>query len=389
MLRRVQVAAVEDTTIQLMWGDAPEGPLTFVAERLDSDGRVSDGPGHRTETIVDDHPGGPGGIVLGTLRPATAHRLTLRAGRALDATRSVEARTLPAPPGAALARVATFSDTHIGAIRHGYFGTMRDSGPHADPAPVRCARAAIGEAVTWSPDLLVAKGDLTQRGWREEWARLGALVEAHGSDVPLVAVPGNHDTPVIREVAPQDGLQLAGLRSEPFLVVDLPGVRVLLVDSSIDARSGGTIAAHWGAVIDAARDADGAVLLCLHHPFERYPWPTKYPSGIPWTVTRRFLRDLGQANPCVVVTGGHTHRNRRFAWGPVVHTEVGSTKDYPGVWAGYVFHEGGVRQVVRRVMDPAALGWIEYSRLALGGLWQFYAPGRLADRCFTHSWPER
>jgi 3',5'-cyclic AMP phosphodiesterase CpdA len=267
---------------------------------------------------------------------------------------------------------------------------MRDRSAFADPAPVRCARGALREATAWSPDLLVAKGDLTQRGWRDEWARLGTLVEQHAPDVELVAVPGNHDTPIIREVDPHDGLALAKLRSDRFLVVDLPGVRVLVVDSSMDARSGGTVAPHRAEVLDGARDAarDGrAVLLCLHHPFEQFPWPTKYPRCIPFPVTRRFLGELGRANPRVVVTGGHTHRNRRFDVGPVVHTEVGSVKDYPGVWGGYVFHEGGVRQVVRRVMAPDAIGWIEYSRLALGGLWQFYATGPLRSRCFTHGWP--
>jgi hypothetical protein len=38
-------------------------------------------------------------------------------------------------------------------------------------------------------------------------------------------------------------------------------------------------------------------------------------------------------------------------------------------------------------MDPAALDWIEYSRLAVGGVWRWYAPGRMAQRCFSHIWP--
>jgi hypothetical protein len=40
-------------------------------------------------------------------------------------------------------------------------------------------------------------------------------------------------------------------------------------------------------------------------------------------------------------------------------TEVGSPKDYPGTWAGYVVHEGGIRQVVRRVAAPEVIRWTE------------------------------
>ncbi len=381
VLRRVQVAAVEDTAVQVMWGHAPHGPVTIAAQPVDTPGVPV------AEHVLDDRPAGPGGVVVEGLRPATAYRIVVVAGR----RRAVcTARTLPSPPGAPLTRIATFSDTHLGAVKHGYFGTMRDRSTFSDPAPVRCTRGALNEAVAWQPDLLVAKGDLTQWGWRADWLRFGELVDAHAGEVPVVATPGNHDIPLRRELDPHDGLALAKVRSDPVTVVDLPGVRVVVVDSSIDGASRGTIVGCRADILDVARDAahaSEALLLCLHHPFEQYPWPTKYPPCIPWAFARRFLRQLGEVNPRVVVTGGHTHRNRRFVWGPVVHTEVGSVKDYPGVWGGYVFHEGGVRQVVRRVMADDALPWIEYSRLAVGGLWQFYAPGRMQERCFTHAWP--
>ena len=40
-------------------------------------------------------------------------------------------------------------------------------------------------------------------------------------------------------------------------------------------------------------------------------------------------------------------------------TEVGSVKDHPGTWAGYLVYEGGIVQTVRRIMDPTALAWTE------------------------------
>ena len=62
-------------------------------------------------------------------------------------------------------------------------------------------------------------------------------------------------------------------------------------------------------------------------------------------------------------------------------------KDYPGVWAGYVVHEGGLRQVVRRVAPHDCLTWTEKTRHVMLGAWQAFAPGTLADRCFVHEWP--
>jgi hypothetical protein len=70
-----------------------------------------------------------------------------------------------------------------------------------------------------------------------------------------------------------------------------------------------------------------------------------------------------------------------------VVTEVASTKDHPGVWAGYAVYEGGIIQVVRRILHPDAMGWTELTRRAAGGAWGPYASGRLSDRCFTHVWP--
>jgi hypothetical protein len=71
----------------------------------------------------------------------------------------------------------------------------------------------------------------------------------------------------------------------------------------------------------------------------------------------------------------------------VLVTEVGSVKDHPGTWAGYVVHEGGIRQVVRRVMAPDVLGWTEATKRALFGVWGRWSPGSLDDRCISHPWP--
>ncbi len=70
-------------------------------------------------------------------------------------------------------------------------------------------------------------------------------------------------------------------------------------------------------------------------------------------------------------------------------TEVGSPKDYPGVWAGYAVHEGGIRQVVRRTADPQVIAWTEQCAGSLMGWWRYWSRGSLDSRCFSHAWAPR
>ncbi|MEZ5232218.1 MAG: metallophosphoesterase [Acidimicrobiales bacterium] len=386
-LRRVGVAAIEDTTVQVGF-HAPAGLLEvrFRTDRCDTARHDADRYGHGGRVRIE-HPGGPGLVDLSGLPPATVVHIEVVAGRA---RRTCAARTLPAPPGAELVRVATVSDLHVGSTTHGLADTMFDRSPYREPAPVRCARGALREATAWGAALLVGKGDLTQHGWAEEWQALGDVFEQAAPHLPRLGVPGNHDRPAVRDIAPQHGLLRAGFSEDLLEWSDLPGIRVIAADSAGDSQGHGSLAAHGDAVVDLAADAarDGrAVLLCLHHPIERAPLPLQYPKGVAWGEGRALARRLAAANRSTLITAGHTHRNRRRRVAGLVHTEVGSTKDWPGVWGGYAVHEGGIRQVVRRITAADAIGWIDYTRWAAGGLWWPYAPGRLADRCFTHSWP--
>ena len=95
--------------------------------------------------------------------------------------------------------------------------------------------------------------------------------------------------------------------------------------------------------------------MCIHHCLDRWPVPSKYPRGITWPASARALAAIRRVKADVLVTTGHSHRNRARRFGPLVVTEVGSTKDYPGVWAGYAVHEGGIVQLVRRVTAQARM----------------------------------
>jgi 3',5'-cyclic-AMP phosphodiesterase len=173
-------------------------------------------------------------------------------------------------------------------------------------------------------------------------------------------------------------------------VRDVPGLRIVVFDSTIKGSHRGTYRRLGDDVVGAvAEAAPTPVLVLTHHQPQPLPLPHHWPPGIPSPEANAFLARLSSANPNVWLSSGHTHRHRRTDRRGVVVTEVGSTHDYPGTWAGYVVHEGGLRQVVRRIAEPGAVRWLEATGRTFFGIWGRWAPGRLADRCVSHTWATR
>jgi 3',5'-cyclic-AMP phosphodiesterase len=378
---RAWLVGVDTDAIQVAWRGLGDGDLMIRV--LDDDVTAS------TELVLAEH-GAAGAAHLTGLPSGRLLRIEV-AGRALhDGPRVLSARTLTPPPGSELCRIATVSDLHLGTEVFGHRGTITDPVDHPDPHPVRCAEAAWDEAVGWGAERIIAKGDLTNVGRPEEWRAYARLVAR--SPVPVDAIPGNHDhaRPGTRgallpaEAAANWGLSIA----QPLLVRDLPGLRVLLADTTLPGRNPGTLAPVANDLLDAAADADptAGVLVVLHHHLQPQWVPEAWPPGISQRESATFLDRLGAAHPHAMVTSGHTHRNRRWGRAGVVVTQVGSTKDYPGAWAGYVVHEGGIRQVVRRIERPDCIAWTDHSRLAAFGAWEHASPGLLDARCFSLPW---
>ncbi len=169
---------------------------------------------------------------------------------------------------------------------------------------------------------------------------------------------------------------------------DESGVRIVAVDTTRPDSRSGRIAHLADEVVDTVAASPAPCRGDPAPPADDQPGAHRTcPSASPGREADPFLDALGRAIPATLVTSGHTHRHRRRHHGPVVVTEVGSTKDYPGTWAGYVVHEGGIRQVVRRVAAPDVLAWTDRTAAAAFGAWGRWSPGRLADRCFSHRWP--
>lgn len=289
-------------------------------------------------------------------------------------------RTLPRP-GHRLATFATVNDVHFGETECGVIeglevGPILSAAEGEPPYPEMMNQAAIAEITELDPDAVVAKGDLTTHGTREEYDQfLAAYGEAFGDR--LHHVRGNHD-----------GYFGEDFASKAPLEVTLPGVTLAVLDTVIPKHTPGQVTADQLQWLDelGAR-ADRPVLVFGHH----HVWnpasnqrPESY-FGINPDDSEALIDVFARRPSLAGYFAGHTHRNRvrRFAaTGGRPFVEVACVKDYPGTWAEYRVFEGGILQVHRRISSPEALDWTERTRAMFGGLYPQYAFGSLEERNF-------
>ena len=135
---------------------------------------------------------------LAGLRPDTEYRYELRSGGRTMSQSSANPgrfRTLPLLEGRRLATLAVLHDMHVGEQCSGTMTSVGgDSVPPCFSAPdyaYRMTRAALREIAGRRPELVVANGDLTDRGRPGEVRR--ALELLGSTRRPLPVTRGNHD----------------------------------------------------------------------------------------------------------------------------------------------------------------------------------------------------
>ncbi len=367
--QRLTVFAVEPRSMQVIWGalDAGSAVLTW------------DGGRHEFESV-----GGPGGFTIEGLEPDTSTHVVLQLNGATvaETTASTSADNL----GQELYRFATMSDLHLGNRRFGLGNRMTEPGVPVERAhPVRCAAAGLDEALSWGAQRIVLKGDIVHVSHAHSWSLAGDVFG--NCAVPVDMIPGNHDRSLASTVDPyREADRLGAIMHRDVSSIDVDGLRIVLVDSTVNSIDIGVWRPHRAAMCDAVAEADSPAMIVVHHQPQATPWPMYLPRGIPSIAANPIVRDLRRANPRLIGTSGHTHRNRSRLVSGVRWTEVGSTKDYPGVWAGYVVYERGIRQVVKRIVEPSSIIWTERTRRAVWGAWGAWSPGTLAQRSFSHRW---
>ena len=289
-------------------------------------------------------------------------------------------RTLTAPAGRLLSRFATVNDVHFGETECGRIddnpnGPIMRPEPGERPYPLTMNSGAVAEISAIDPDAVIAKGDLTEDGRPEEFEAFRQTYGVFGAK--LHTVRGNHDS-----YRHQD--EYAGDR-----MIDMPGIAVALLDTATPGRTTGRIEAAQFEWLDAQlRDATTPVIIMGHHQqWVEGPRSEDY-FGLHPDCSDELSDMCARHANVIAYTAGHTHRHRVRTM-PRAHipsVEIGCVKDFPGTWAEYRVHEGGVMQVVHRISSRDALSWSNRCRHLysdFGTDYQSYAMGTLEERCFN------
>ena len=290
-------------------------------------------------------------------------------------------RTLPRPSGALQCRIGTVNDVHFGEVEAGRIddhtdGPVRRAAPGEPAYPETMNQAAAAEMVAAGVTAVIAKGDLSTDGTREEFAAFEHCYREPFGD-RLFAVRGNHD-------AYRGQHDYAGDQW-----IELPGVNVALLDTVLPERSTGHLRPEQIDWLDAAAAASTAPVLVMGHHQQFVSGATRSPDyfGIDPDAADALSDVMRRRAAIVAYTSGHTHRHRvRWIDGTIPSIEVGCVKDFPGTWAEYRVYDGGILQVVHRMSTPDALAWSEQCRTLyadFGVDYATYAMGSLRDRCFA------
>jgi predicted phosphodiesterase len=291
----------------------------------------------------------------------------------------VSVRTLPRPAGELLCRIATVNDVHFGEIECGRIddlseGPIQRPEPGEPPYPETMNRTATDEIAELSPAAVIVKGDLTAFGTEAEFSAFDACYGRFGD--LLHVVRGNHDA------------YQGQTRYADDLWIELPGVCVALMDTAIPHHTTGDLRPDQIEWLDThAAAADRPVLVMGHH----QQWIEGNRSddyfGLHPDSSDALAAVIGRRTSIAAYTAGHTHRHRvRATAAGVPSIEIGCVKDFPGTWAEYRVHEGGIMQVVHRISSPDALAWSERCRHLYSDFgidYEAYALGSLDQRCFT------
>jgi 3',5'-cyclic AMP phosphodiesterase CpdA len=158
------------------------------------------------------------------------------------------------------------------------------------------------------PELVIASGDLAHRGRREQHERAASLLRS--LDLPLLAVPGNHDIPYTfpaRFTRPWTEFERLWTTTEPVyrsehvFVVGLNSVRPWR------HQSGRVTASQLTAAAERFREAPSGALriAVLHHHVLGAPWRSrKKPVAARNVVLARLVESGAQ-----LVLAGHIHQS--------------------------------------------------------------------------------
>jgi 3',5'-cyclic AMP phosphodiesterase CpdA len=178
-------------------------------------------------------------------------------------------------------------------------------GRNDKPEPIEALARLVAEA---QPELVVASGDLTHRGLRSQHERAAAFLR--GLELPLLAIPGNHDIPYTfpkRFTRPWQEFERQWeetepvYRSETMVAVGLNSVRPWRHQSGRlrDAQ------VERAAELLEQAPAEALRIVVFHHHLLGAPWRSRKK---PVAKRNRVLAGLVEAGADLVLAG-HIHQS--------------------------------------------------------------------------------
>jgi 3',5'-cyclic AMP phosphodiesterase CpdA len=344
------------------------------------------------------------------LRPGQEYRYVLLSGGlpvslGLGAADPGSFRTLVPPPGRRLATIALINDLHVGERCSGQLVSLPGDVPFpscfsADDYPDyahRMVAAAIDELDAMDLDLVIANGDLTDRGRPDEISR--ALAQLRRFSPPVLITRGNHDRRLqgacatdgdcLRQQAfPGQAVGDATLRSVARVGTRLGVVGLDSADpDNGDARLDLGDQAAW---LDARLGELGAegrdAIVAFHHPLMS--------GGVPAEGGADAVLAVIAKHPHVrLVVHGHTHANEVRTHEPVSAAvpflQNGAIKEYPSGYCLLHVHEGGIMRTFHRPVNDWTRTWTATSARQVYGLHPSVTRGTLDSRAFVVRYASR
>lgn len=207
--------------------------------------------------------------------------------------------------------VAQITDAHMTAHGRLLFG---------DYDPRRALRRTLAALVALRPrpDLVVFTGDLAESGAPEEYASVLAALE--GFDLPLAAVPGNHDRRDAFAAAFAGGPVRTGEGAFLHLTIDAGPLRVIALDTLGEpGASRGALCPERLAWTEARlAEAERPTLVFMHHP----PFATGigFMDAIGCVGGEALAALVARHGRVARVACGHVHRSASAGFGGTVGT---------------------------------------------------------------------
>jgi Icc protein len=173
------------------------------------------------------------------------------------------------------------------------------------------------------PDVVIATGDLCDRGLPEEYARLRAILE--GFAMPVFLVPGNHDDRAAFRDAFLDHGYLPAEGEFLHYVIDEYPVRLIGLDTVVPGEPRGQLCAErldWLAdALDAAPERP--TVLFMHHP----PFNTgvRHMDEIGLEGADALAQIVAHCPQVERILCGHLHRPIQMRWAGTLVSTAPST----------------------------------------------------------------